>query len=84
MFVCLKDALAQINPHWDDERLYLEARRINVAEANHLTFAEYMESIFSPELMAYFKLRPLAHGYTKYDPSVDLSTSTEWATAAGR
>lgn len=43
-----------------------------------------MDAIFSPEIMSYFKLRPLPDGYSKYDPTVDPSTTTEWATAAGR
>lgn len=78
------DALAQVNPHWDDEQIYLEARKINVAESNHFTFAEYMPAIFSPDIMEYFRLAPLKHGYSKYDPKVDPSTTTEWSTAAGR
>lgn len=77
-------ALHAVNPHWNDEQLFLEARRLLVAEANHITYNEYMPEIFSEELLAYFRLRPLPHGYSKYDPDTDVRTLNEWAVAAGR
>ena len=49
-----------------------------------MTFAEYIPAIFSQDLVNYFKLKPLSHGYSRYDPKVDPSSTTEWATAAGR
>lgn len=77
-------ALHAINPHWNDEQLFLEARRLLSAEANHITYNEYMPEIFSEELVAYFRLKPLPHGYSKYDPDTDIRTLNEWAAAAGR
>ena len=37
--------LARINPSWDDEKLYNEARRINIAEYQHITYAEYLPNV---------------------------------------
>lgn len=76
-------ALHALNPHWNDEQLYLEARRLLVAESNHITYSQYMEAIFSDDLLDYFKLRPVP-GYSQFEPDTDVSTFVEWTTAAGR
>ena len=38
----LAEELAYINPYGDDERLYQEARRIMVAQMQHITYNEWL------------------------------------------
>lgn len=77
-------ALSKINPHWSDERLYLEARRLLIAEYNHITFSEYLPSLLDDEILNFFNLLPLENGFSRYDPKAEVSTLLEWVTAAGR
>lgn len=37
--------LARLNPHWDDERLYQEARKINIAQHQGVTYNEWLPII---------------------------------------
>ncbi|KAH7644884.1 salivary peroxidase/catechol oxidase [Dermatophagoides farinae] len=77
-------ALAIVNPHWDDEILFQEARRLLIAETQKIHFGEYMPSILGEKLMKYFDLEILQDGYSKYDPTIDPSTIQSVAVASLR
>ncbi|XP_063610264.1 chorion peroxidase-like, partial [Penaeus indicus] len=51
--------LAELNPKWDDERIFQETRRIVVAEFQHVIYAEYVASVLGPTHMKHYNLRPL-------------------------
>ncbi|XP_075975930.1 peroxidase-like [Anticarsia gemmatalis] len=82
----IADSLAHMNPHWNDETLFQESRRIHIAEMQHINYYEYLPILLGLENMIKNKLiYPGTHGYINdYNPSVDPSVLAEHATAAFR
>ncbi|GBN05177.1 Chorion peroxidase [Araneus ventricosus] len=78
------DGLRTVNPGWDDERLFQEARRIVGAEMQAIVWEEYLPITLGNERMTYFKLWLSNGGTTKYNDNLDPSLYTEFSAAAFR
>ena len=70
--------LAEINPCWNDERLFQEGRKIVVAIWQNIIYSEYLPLLFGDQYDTYIG------DYTDYDSSVDATVPHSFATAAGR
>ncbi|XP_022113404.2 chorion peroxidase isoform X1 [Pieris rapae] len=77
-------ALSLINSEWDDERIFNEARRIVQAEFQNIVYYEWLPLLLGPKIMRLFKLSS-PKGYSSgYNPSINPSTTAEFAAAAMR
>jgi len=77
--------LSRINPQWNDEILFQEARRINVAILQHITYNEFLPTILGRPIVEAYGLTPQTDGYsTSYDQTVNPSITNEFSTAAYR
>ncbi|XP_065095856.1 uncharacterized protein LOC135717641 isoform X2 [Ochlerotatus camptorhynchus] len=77
--------LSDINPHWSDEKLYQEARRIVGAVFQHITFREFLPIILGKEVCHLFDLDLENSGfYRGYDPNVNPTVANEFSAAAFR
>ena len=70
--------LAEINPHWDDETIFQEARKIVIAQVQQITYKEWLPKIIGITGMK--KLGP----YKGYDPTVNAGILNSFATAIFR
>jgi hypothetical protein len=74
-------ALAQQDPtqfgytSWTDENLYQEARKLNIAEEEMITYTEYLPDVLGPSALP---------AYTVYNPTVNASIATEFSTVGFR
>merc|ERR1719415_87686 len=81
----LATALATLNPHWSSETLYQEARKITVAEYQHIVFKEWLPIIIGNNFMKSYGLFPLSSGFSSdYSDSFDPRINNEFAAAAFR
>ncbi|KAB0802344.1 hypothetical protein PPYR_04530 [Photinus pyralis] len=82
----LADALAQLNPHWDDETIFQEARQINIAQHQHVTYYEYLPLLLGVTNSLKNGLAHENHGdyVNDYSESVDPTIINEHATSAFR
>jgi hypothetical protein len=71
----LAEALHASHPDWDDNQLYQEARKLNIATEQSIVYNGYLPALLGPTAM------PTYHGY---DPTVDPSIATEFSTLAFR
>lgn len=81
----LAEQLAYLNPYWDDERIYQEARRIVVAQMQHITYNEWLPIVVGRDKMQELGMLPLEYGFSEdYDDAVNPTILNEFATAAFR
>lgn len=71
----LASQLRQLNPHWDGDKLYEEARKIVGAQMQHITFKHWLPLIIGDR-----QIGP----YSAYQPQVDASISNVFAASAFR
>jgi peroxidase len=71
----LAGQLQSLHPSWTDQQLYQEARKLNIAEAEMVTYNELLPAIFGVNLTSQ---------YTGYNPNVDPAISTEFSTVGFR
>ncbi|GFG31758.1 hypothetical protein Cfor_04198 [Coptotermes formosanus] len=77
--------LGDINPLWDDEKLYQETRHILAATVQHITYTEFLPMLLGKETVEKYDLVPKSEGYWDgYDPNVDVTIPSAFVTAAFR
>lgn len=81
----LATELAEINPHWSDETLFQEARRIVGAEMQHITYSEFLPVVLGQTVTEKYGLEPELSGYfTGYDININAGVANSVAAAALR
>ncbi|KAF2368400.1 hypothetical protein FHG87_000863 [Trinorchestia longiramus] len=77
--------LLSMHRSWSDEALFQEARRIVVAEYQHIVFNEWLPIIVGQNFMQSFGLNPLRTGFSfDYNFNINPSINNEFATGAFR
>lgn len=77
-------SLLKYNPHWDNEKLFQEARRILIAVMQNIVYKEYLPVILGPVIMYKYDLGVSGAYKNVYNDSVDATISNEFSTAAFR
>ncbi|XP_061762621.1 eosinophil peroxidase-like isoform X8 [Nerophis ophidion] len=75
----LARALRKLNPKWNGERIYQEARKINGAYLQIITFRDFLKLIVGPEIIS----KKLST-YPGYDKTVDPTIANSFGAAAFR
>lgn len=82
----LAKELSYINPYWDDERLFQEARQIVVAQLQHITFNEFLPLVIGKDKIYEYGLELEHPGryYQGYDNKINAGIRVEFQAAAFR
>lgn len=81
----LTGELKKVNPNWDDERLFQEARRILAAQMQHITYNEFLPIIIGADNAEKMGIMPTPDSdRDTYNDSVDPSVANIFAAAAFR
>jgi peroxidase len=82
----LAKELSYINPHWNDERLFQEARKIVAAQIQHISYNEFLPLVIGKEKIYEYglNLAPPGEYYHGYDPKINSGVRVEFQAAAFR
>ncbi|KAJ8932932.1 hypothetical protein NQ314_014310, partial [Rhamnusium bicolor] len=81
----IADELARLNPHWSDEIIFQEARRIAIAEHQHITYYEWMPIILGKDYLLKSEVLYETQGFVNdYNENMNPSVLNEHANAAFR
>ncbi|CAG2211669.1 PXDN [Mytilus edulis] len=77
--------LHNVNPHWNNEKVFQETRRIIIAQLQHIVYNHYLPLIIGPSAMARYELLSTRPGFDDvYDSEVDASIVNSFGAAAWR
>lgn len=80
----IANKLAQLNSHWSDETLFQEARRVVIAEIQHITYNDWLPILLGKRYSQAVRLT-VGNSYSRnYNSEDDPAVSNEVATAALR
>jgi hypothetical protein len=71
----LAEELHTLHPTWNDEQLYQEARKLNIATEEMITYNEFLPAILGPNALP---------AYKGYEDNVKASIATEFSTVGFR
>ncbi|MPC16087.1 Peroxidasin [Portunus trituberculatus] len=74
----IADAFKQMNPHWDSDTVFHEARKLVGAEMQHITYTHWLPHIIGSRGME------MLGEYTGYNQDLEPTISNVFATAAYR
>lgn len=82
----IAEILATVNPTWNDRTVFEEARRVVIAQVQHITYSEYIPILLGENVARQLNLMPLqgAQQTNNYDATLDSRVANEFAAAAGR
>ncbi|CAG9762423.1 unnamed protein product [Ceutorhynchus assimilis] len=81
----IADRLGAINPHWDDERTFQEARKIIIGQHQKIVYYDLLPLLIGEDNMKKHKLIYTSKDHVNdYDPTIDPSIINEHAAAAFR
>ncbi|XP_045496495.1 peroxidase-like [Colias croceus] len=65
------DILGTLNPLWSDEKIYQEARRVVIAEIQHITYQEWLPCNFGENYLRYYRIAPSSLYSRDYNEDVN-------------
>ncbi|XP_054708998.1 uncharacterized protein LOC129218700 isoform X2 [Uloborus diversus] len=81
----IASALHKLNPKWTDETLFQEARRILIAELQHIAYNEFLPSLLGDKALEEYMLKINPNEtYKGYDDTIDPSVYNVFGAAAFR
>uniref|UniRef100_A0A2P2HWN0 Chorion peroxidase-like n=1 Tax=Hirondellea gigas TaxID=1518452 RepID=A0A2P2HWN0_9CRUS len=83
----LAKELHKINPAWDDEKLFQEARRLNIAQYQHMVMTEFLPRLLgNSPLLEFYRLAapPSPFSSDVYQPQSNAQILQEFSSAAFR
>jgi len=77
--------LYKINPHWNDEKLFQESRKINIAIYQHFIYTKWLRNILGKDILKRHNMDPDHKGFVyDYNPKISCGLVQEFSASAFR